>query len=134
MSTPKHIVFYDGHCLLCNGAIKYLLKNDKKKRLKVAPLQSDVAEHYLQELHKPWPDSIILYSKGKIYLKSTAVLLAMIKLNALHWPLGLLLIIPNFIRNWVYDWVARNRYGWFGKSDACLFPGAYTDQILKKAP
>lgn len=129
MKDIKNIVFYDGHCLLCNRAIKYLLKNDRKKRLKVAPLQSKVAEHYLKELEKPWPDSIIFYSNNKIYLKSNAVLIATAKLSILHKPLLLLRIIPKFIRNWVYDWVAKNRYGWFGKSETCLLPNAWNDRI-----
>lgn len=130
MEHVKHIVFYDGHCILCSKAIQFLLVNDKHKRLYFSALQSETAANYLKPLSKPWPDSLILYSNKKIYVKSSAALIAISKLSFWYRPIVLLLIIPSFIRNWIYDWVAKNRYGWFGKTDSCFLPGNWKDRMV----
>ena len=130
MSDFQHILFYDGNCLLCNGAIKFLLKRDQQKQLMVSPLQSEAAKKYLKQITKPWPDSIIFYSNNEIFIESTAVIRAFACLSKWRKIALLLLIIPTFIRNAVYLWIARNRYDWFGKSDSCLLPTNYQDQIL----
>jgi predicted DCC family thiol-disulfide oxidoreductase YuxK len=130
VQEPENIIFYDGHCLLCSKAIQYLLKYDKQHQLYFSPLQSDVAKKHLAHIPEPWPDTIILYSNNKTYLQSSAVLRASAKLNVWHKPLYLLLLVPPFIRNAVYDWVAKNRIRWFGKSDTCFLPYEWKDRIL----
>lgn len=130
MDKINHVVYYDGHCILCSKAIQFLLVRDKNKRLHFSPLQSGYAAEHLTSLPKPWPDSIILQTNNKIYVKSSAVLIAVSKLGSIYKLVALLLIIPPFIRNFVYDWVAKNRYGWFGKSDTCFLPFEWKDRMI----
>lgn len=124
--TERLILFFDGVCDLCNNAVTFVIRHDKQKRFLFAPLQSEAGKEALQALRaeggKPAPDSIVLYYKGKYYLRSSAVLRAAKLLGGGLSLVSAFLIVPPFIRNTVYDWVARNRYRWFGKRDACMIP------------
>jgi len=127
------VVLFDGVCNLCNASINFIIDNDSKGYFKFASLQSTEAEAYLEkcalagsrgEVQKG-PDylsSVVLYENGRCYRESTAVLRIAKKLRR-GWPLlyGLMLI-PEPVRNVIYHWVARNRYRWFGKQDACRLP------------
>lgn len=118
------VILFDGVCNLCNGAIIFILKRDKKDVFRYAPLQSEIgkklaAKHDI-DLQKV--DSIILIANEKAVSKSTAALRIAQQLSG-AWPLlSVFLILPTFLRNWVYDFIARNRYKWFGKKDACMIP------------
>jgi predicted DCC family thiol-disulfide oxidoreductase YuxK len=68
------------------------------------------------------PQSVILFENGKVYQKSTAALRLAVKLGFPWFLAGIFFIIPRFLRDWVYDYIARNRYRWFGKKDACMIP------------
>lgn len=122
--SSKPIIFFDGVCNLCNQSVLFVIRHDKKGKFNFAPLQSDYATHKLtgfnydtQELN-----TILLLKNGKLFQKSTAVLVICKSLSGL-WPLLYgFIIIPPFIRNMVYDWVARNRYKWFGKKQECMIP------------
>ncbi|MBW6460836.1 MAG: DUF393 domain-containing protein [Bacteroidales bacterium] len=115
------IVFFDGICILCNRSVDFLIKNDKKGRLKFASLQSEAADYLLSSDHiRPeFPETIIYYDNGRIYEKSTAVLKIFKELRQPFRAISLLLIIPRPIRDWLYDIVAKNRYRWFGKLKHC---------------
>ena len=121
-TVKKDTIFFDGVCNLCNGAINFVIDRDKKQRFNFSSLQSEAAEkilpNYLNEV-----DSIILVKKsGKIYCKSNAALEISKSLKGL-WPaLYAFKILPRFIRDIVYDWIAKNRYKWFGKRDTCRMP------------
>lgn len=127
ISVPKNkkLILFDGVCNLCNSSVLYVIKRDKKNLFMFAPLQSNVGKQIIEEFNIDTNkvDSIILYNPEKgIYHKSTAALKVASKLG---FPLNLLsvfLVVPNFIRNWVYDFIARNRYKWYGKKDACMIP------------
>lgn len=124
IDTNKPVVFFDGVCVLCNASVQFILKRDKKHYFYFATLQSDVAKQFL--LHVPEnilkKDSIILSDKGKIYTESSAALKIGAHLNGL-WKLSQVLwIVPLFIRNGVYRWIAKNRYKWFGIKDQCMMP------------
>lgn len=118
------VILFDGVCNLCNGAITFIIKRDKKDVFRYAPLQSEIgkklaAKHDI-DLQKV--DSIILMTNNKAVSKSTAALRIAQQLSG-AWPLFIVfLIVPTFIRNGVYDFIARNRYKWFGKKDACMIP------------
>jgi len=120
----KKIILFDGVCNLCNGAITFIIQRDKKDIFRYAPLQSEIgkelaAKHHI-DLDKV--DSIILVSEDKAYAKSTAALRIAKQLSA-GWPLlAVFLILPRFLRDAVYDFIARNRYKWFGKKEACMIP------------
>jgi predicted DCC family thiol-disulfide oxidoreductase YuxK len=117
------IVFFDGVCNLCSGAVKFVIKRDKKLNFKFASLQSAFAQNCFNQFGVSETfESIVLYQKGEFYTKSDAALAIARKLD-FPWPLLYgLKIIPKGIRNVVYDFIASNRYRWFGKSDRCMIP------------
>lgn len=118
------IVFFDGLCNLCSASVKFIIKYDKKNKFKFASLQSDFAKSELAHFDVDFtaPSSFILLDQGKIYQKSTAALMVAKKLNGL-WPLCyFFIIVPRFIRDWVYSLIAKNRYRWFGKLESCWVP------------
>jgi len=118
------VILFDGVCNFCNSSINFIIKHDKKEHFLFASLQSDVAKEILLQFDKKKTlgDSILLVSDTKIYNKSTAALNIAKKLNAGISLFYVFIIIPPFIRDWVYDIIAKNRYKWFGKKDSCMVP------------
>ena len=118
------IILFDGVCNLCNGAVNFVIKRDPGNVFKFTPLQEKqgvllLKKHAIdaQEL-----DSIVLVENKNVYTKSSAALRIARKMSNL-WPLFfVLLIIPSFIRDGVYDFIAKNRYKWFGKKEQCMIP------------
>ncbi|MDP5045025.1 MAG: thiol-disulfide oxidoreductase DCC family protein [Leeuwenhoekiella sp.] len=118
------IILFDGVCNLCNGAINFVIKQDSKAVFKFASLQSETGMRLLKK-HKIDPqktDSIILVEEDKVSVKSTAALRISRFLDKGYPLLYGFMIIPGFIRNYVYDFIARNRYKWFGKKESCMIP------------
>jgi predicted DCC family thiol-disulfide oxidoreductase YuxK len=118
------IILFDGVCNLCNGAVQFVIKRDRRNYFKFAALQSDFAQKKIASfnLTAVHGNSILLLENGKVYQQSTAALRIAKKLNGL-WPMFYaFVIIPPFIRNAVYRLVARNRYRWFGRQEACWVP------------
>jgi len=118
----QQIVYFDGVCGLCNYFVDFLLRRDKYNKLLFAPLQGETASQNLGvDPHQTF-DSVVFYKNGKQYTKSGAAIRILAELGGL-WQLTLiLLIIPAFIRNFVYDIVATNRYKWFGQKESCRIP------------
>lgn len=121
-SLSHDTIFFDGVCNLCNGAINFVIDRDKRHYYKFASLQSTVARNKLPNTSQSL-DSIVLYKKsGEILYKSNAALEVAKHLRGL-WPLLYIFkIVPRVIRDFIYDWIARNRYKWFGKRDTCRMP------------
>ena len=118
------IILFDGVCNLCNVAVNFVIKRDPGNVFKFAPLQEKQGALLLKthaiDIQKL--DSIVLIENGNVYTKSSAALRIARKMSNL-WPLFfVLLIIPNFIRDGVYDFIAKNRYKWFGKKEQCMIP------------
>jgi len=112
----KFIILFDGTCKLCNNVVKFITKNDSRKIFCFIPLASDKATEYLDRYHKKNVNrgSVLLIEEEKIYTKSSAVLNILKRLDGL-WPLlYVFIIVPPFIRNPVYDVIAKYRYRWFG--------------------
>ncbi len=123
---PDHLVFFDGVCNFCNASINFIMKHDKNGQFRFAPLQSDLAKKKLPHfgIDPGNMETFVLLESEQVYTRSTAALRIARKLNGL-WPLLYgLIIVPPFIRNFVYDFVARNRYRWFGKMESCRVPTA----------
>lgn len=118
--TDERIVLFDGVCNLCNGFVQFVLKRDPRGRFRFASLQSDSAR---QLLGPDGPrETIVLLEAGKMYVRSAAALRIARGLR-FPWPLLVIFaVIPRPLRDRLYDWVARNRYRWFGKRDACMLP------------
>ena len=121
----KKIILFDGLCNLCDNAVQYVIKHDKKDVFRFVALQSDLGKKILNYLNVDTSkmDSIILYEPGIAYFyKSDAALDIVKDLNVfLKWSI-IFKIIPSSLRNPIYDYVARNRYKWYGKKDACMIP------------
>ena len=118
------IVFFDGVCNLCNSAVNFIIKRNKKENLKFSSLQSRFTEKKLQnfDLLHIHPDSFLFLENGKLYDQSSAALKTLKHLK-FPWPLfSIFLIIPKPIRNFVYRIIARNRYKCFGKRESCMVP------------
>ena len=118
------IVLFDGVCNLCNNAVDFIIKKDHKERFKVGALQDKVTKNILDDyqINKDYLDSLVFIHKESVYYKSRAALEIAKNLNGL-WPLMFIfIIIPSIIRDPVYDWIARNRYKWFGKKETCRLP------------
>ncbi len=122
-SAPP-VILFDGVCKLCNRSVKFILRIDRQGRLKMAPLQSDYGLQVL-ERHgmKSGPlDSMMLLEGERLMVKSTAIIRISKYLGGL-WPLCMImLIIPRFIRDFLYGIIAKNRYQWFGRYDTCPLP------------
>ena len=121
MSKANPIIAFDGVCNLCNGFIQWLIKRDKKKQFRYTTLQSKVGELLVKNMDVE-EDSVVLVYKEKIYTLSDVGLKCMQILGG-GWNLVYSLIfLPKKLRDFVYKWIARNRYKWFGKSEVCMIP------------
>jgi predicted DCC family thiol-disulfide oxidoreductase YuxK len=118
MNSPQnHVVFIDGICVFCNRLSRILIRLDAKKQFLFSTLDSPYAKTTLLQ---PKEDSILVFSqKGMIYTKSKAILFIVRQLPYVRWISILFQIIPTFILDHLYDRIAKNRYRWFGKHDAC---------------
>lgn len=119
------VILFDGVCNFCDAVVQFVLKRDKKQQIKFAALQSEAGRMLKQQYGLPEDDlrSFLFIENGKLYRRSAAALRMCRYLKGL-WPLlyGCMLV-PSFIRDGVYDWVAKNRYKWFGKKNECMVPG-----------
>jgi predicted DCC family thiol-disulfide oxidoreductase YuxK len=121
---PRPVVLFDGLCNLCTGAVRFVLERDARKAIDFASLQSAIARRRLAEAgaHVELPDSIVLLDAEGVHVRSDAALRIAARLRA-PWPLlAAFRVVPRALRDPIYDFVARHRYGWFGKRDACLVP------------
>lgn len=125
MNTSEHpILLFDGVCNLCNSSVQFIVKRDKDATFRFASLQSEEAQELLDAFDDKPGDlsSVILVEDSKLYARSTAALRIARRLGG-AWPLLYgFIIIPQPIRDGVYNWIARNRYRWFGKKDQCMIP------------
>lgn len=127
INLPKHkkLILFDGVCNLCNASVLYVIKRDKKDLFRFAPLQSSVGKQIIRkfDIDSTLTDSILLYESGQgISYKSTAALKIASKLTFPTNLLSIFIIIPSLFRDWIYDFIAKNRYKWYGKKDACMIP------------
>ena len=118
------IILFDGVCNLCNRAVQFIIKHDKKNIFRFASLQSETGQKLLSEYNLPLNEfnSFILIENGKAYSRSTGALHVVKKLNGMLPWLYTFIIIPKTLRNSIYNWVGRNRYKWFGKKEECMIP------------
>ncbi len=121
--SERPIILFDGECILCNGAVQFIIKHDQKGYFHFAALQSTFGE----KLKKDHPelssiDSIILVQNGKIKIESSAAL--SIAKNLEGWPkfFYAFIIIPTTIRDYLYRLIARNRFKIYGKNESCMIP------------
>ena len=131
-TESKHkVILFDGVCNLCNSFVNFVIRNDKKEVFKFAPIQSDFGEIALKKhrINSKDTDSIILVDDDNYYIKSSAALYIAKNLSGAYPLLFCFMLVPKFMRNWVYDFVAKNRYKWYGKKENCMIP---TPELIDK--
>jgi predicted DCC family thiol-disulfide oxidoreductase YuxK len=125
LPVNKKIVLFDGVCNLCNSAVQFVIKHDKKDNFRFVALQSELGQEILTHIGISTEklDSIILYEPGIVYhYKSTAVLEIAKSFGGFFNLFSIFNIIPAEISNKLYDFIAKNRYQWFGQKEHCLIP------------
>lgn len=126
---PRPLYFFDGYCVLCSGFIAFCLARDPAGRLKFASAQSTLGRRVLEALNLPdstLQRTILLLDGDTVYMRSTAVLRALHYLSGpVRW-LRPLVLVPAWLRDPIYDLIARNRYRWFGQRSTCFVPAAAT--------
>jgi len=121
---PAAIVLFDGVCNLCSGSVRFIIKRDPEAYFRFASLQSVEAEDILSRAGRSVEefDSVVLIEQDRLFTKSEAALHIAARLNGLWSLTKVFLVVPRKIRDRVYDWIARNRFDWFGKKDVCWKP------------
>ncbi|CAN5260811.1 thiol-disulfide oxidoreductase DCC family protein [soil metagenome] len=124
LQTEHPVILFDGVCNLCSSSVQFIIKHDRKKQFRFASLQGIFGQKVLKHFDLPANElnSFILLEDGKLYTSSGGALRVTKKLNGLFPLLYGFIIVPPFIRNAVYSYVAHNRYKWFGKKEACWLP------------
>ena len=121
----KKVILFDGVCNLCNQSVLKIIKYDKRNTFLFTALQSEKGKEILNllRINSSKVDSIVLYDPGVSYdIKSTAALKIMQDFKGLWRISFLFLFIPEYVRNYLYDVIAKNRYQWFGKKEVCMIP------------
>ncbi|MEO0734289.1 MAG: DCC1-like thiol-disulfide oxidoreductase family protein [Bacteroidota bacterium] len=125
MERKHPILFFDGVCNLCNGAVQWFIRHDRRGELRFASLQSELAAKVLPAagVDPSALSSLVVYENGRAYTKSDGALRAGELIGGVYGTAASVLrIFPQFLRDWVYDLIAANRYRWFGKEEACWLP------------
>lgn len=118
------IVLFDGVCNLCQASVQFIIKRDPKGVFCFASLQSQIGQELLKKIHLSQTDfnTMVLIVGKQYYTKSSAGLRIVRRLNGV-WPLfSIFLILPKFFRDAIYNFIAKNRYRWFGKKETCMVP------------
>ena len=121
-SNQRPIVFYDGVCGFCNKSVQFLIRHDRRGRTQFATLQGGYAKTHLDPKYTEQLDGLVTLWNGEVYFKSSAFLILIPEL-AWYWQwMRLGWLFPRFIRDSVYNVIAKYRYTWFGQYDACPIP------------
>ena len=121
----KKIILFDGVCNLCDSVVQFIIKHDKKDTFRFVALQSELGQKIINHIgiDSSKIDSIILYEPGNAYYyKAEAAIKIASKLDGIYSLIKIFSILPKAVNNSVYDYIARNRYKWYGKKDACMIP------------
>lgn len=123
LTANMNIVLFDGVCNLCNGAVAFIISQDKRRKFKFASLQSNIGRELSCQCETDKSSESIIYIRnGKCFTESTAILNIFYDLRGIYRVMYLFIIIPPFVRNPIYRLIARNRYRVFGKKDSCMLP------------
>ena len=125
LPKDKKIILFDGICNLCNTSVQFIIRHDKKDVFRFVSLQTTFGQEILNHIGVDIKkiDSIILYEPGiAYYIKSEAAFKIAYELNGLYKFLGFFSMLPKSITNLFYDYIAKNRYKWFGKKESCMMP------------
>lgn len=125
LPNDKKIILFDGVCNLCNSSVQYVIQRDKKDEFRFVALQSELGQKIIKHIGiaNTNIDSIVLYLPGIAYYYKSSAVIEISKSLQGFFNYGMLFrIVPNALRDVVYDYVARNRYKWYGKKESCMIP------------
>lgn len=125
LPRDKKIILFDGVCNLCNASVQFVIKHDTKDLFRFIPLQSDLGQKILNHIgiNRQNTDSIVLYEPEKAYYyKAEAALKIVSEFGGMYKLLNIFSLFPKFICDAIYDYIAKNRYRWYGKQDVCMMP------------
>ena len=125
LPKDKKIILFDGVCNLCNSSVQFVIKHDKKDIFRFVSLQSELGQKIISHIGISGLniDSTILYEPEKQYYYKAEVAFRILKeLNGIYQCLLVFSIFPKSLLNYIYDYVAKNRYKWFGKKQSCMIP------------
>ncbi len=130
-NSNNGIILFDGVCNFCNNSINLVIRKDKRDYFRFAPLQSEAGKTLTEKFNidTTKTDSVLLIENDVLYSKSTAALRIARKMDGLFPLCYAMIIIPKFLRDPIYDFIAKRRYKWFGKKESCMIP---TPEIRKK--
>lgn len=123
-ANSKAILLFDGVCNLCNGFVQFVILRDKAGYFQFASLQSEEGQALLEQhgLDKTALSTVVLIERGKAYTHSAVALRVAPHLDGFWGWARIFWLIPVGIRDWIYNWIAKNRYRWFGKKEQCMLP------------
>lgn len=136
-ATGTSVILFDGVCNLCNRWVLFVIDHDPRRRFSFASLQSDFGQTLLRGYHAPVSGvrSLVLLEDGRCYVRSSAVLRIARHLSGPWRLLYAFTWVPRQVRDAVYDWIARNRYDWVGRTDHCLVPSPeLAERFLDESP
>lgn len=118
------VILFDGVCNLCNSSVNWVIDRDSKNLFQFASLQSDYGISVVKKfsITGNYMDTVVLLEEDKIFMRSDAVLRILKHLGGVYSLAYVFILVPRFIRDFVYKVIAKNRYRWFGKQDACRIP------------
>jgi predicted DCC family thiol-disulfide oxidoreductase YuxK len=123
----KKIILFDGVCNLCDSAVQYIIKHDKKDVFRFVPLQSELGQQILKHIgiNSINIDSLILYEPGIAYYYKSSAAMEIAKSLGGFFHFGTIFrLVPAGIRDNLYDYIAKNRYRWYGKKEYCMVPAS----------
>ena len=124
------ILLFDGVCNYCNRWVNFILLHDKRKKFRFAALQSEAGKKLLKQYNvSEKEESVVLIYNDKVYLKSSAGLHIVYHLGGFYALGFIFILVPEYIRDFYYDIIARNRYKWWGKRTECIIP---TEEVKKR--
>lgn len=118
----KSIILFDGDCSFCHRSVQFIIKRDPKREFQFAAIESEIGKQIIEKYHiSKSLNSIILVENNQYYIKSTAVLRICRKLKGIWKGHYVFIVIPAFIRHFIYDFIAKHRYR-IGKATTCTIP------------
>ena len=125
LPKDKKIILFDGVCNLCDATVQFIIKRDKEDIFRFVPLQSGLGQQIVKHIgiDIAKTDSILIYEPGQAYYyKAEAAIKIAKELGGIYSAMGIFSVLPKSLSNSVYDYVARNRYKWYGKKSECMIP------------
>jgi len=120
----NNVIIFDGVCNLCNWTVQFIIKRDKKNIFKFLPMQSEKAIELFKKYNLDFTnlDTVVLIRDKDVFFQSDAALEISSNFDYPWKVFYFFIFIPKFVRDWVYDFIAKHRYNWFGKRETCMIP------------